>query len=77
MTEFANVWVQQGSGSRLIRLIPSPSCRHFCSMTEIRLDAGDVLYYNWQFWNPISVSVVQQQPLKLQESSLTYVGSFY
>jgi hypothetical protein len=50
LTEFANVWVHQGSGSRLIRLHPSPSCQSACSHVEITLQAGDIRKFSQAFY---------------------------
>lgn len=72
VTEFANVWVAQGQGHRLVVLDPSESCWQNCSTVSILLRPQDVLYYNWQFWRPRSF------PARLSKDlSITYVGSFY
>jgi len=72
MTEFANMWVMQGSGQRTISFEPSVSCRSLCPQLKATIYPGDVLYYNWQFWNPTSLPVSEAE-----ETSVTYVGSFY
>ncbi|KAG8188987.1 hypothetical protein JTE90_010075 [Oedothorax gibbosus] len=72
LTEFANVYVVQGQGYRLIVLDPSVSCTSNCSTVSVLLRPRDVLYYNWQFWRPRS------RPANFsQEMSVTFVGSFY
>ncbi|XP_054721812.1 uncharacterized protein LOC129231507 [Uloborus diversus] len=72
LTDFANVWVAQGQGYRLIVLDPSEPCVMNCSTVSILLRPRDVLYYNWQFWRPRS------RPANFSEDmSITYVGSFY
>jgi len=72
ITEFANIWVAQGSGMRSISFNPSASCRRVCSPLKATIYSGDVLYYNWQFWNPTSLPAAEAD-----ETSVTYVGSFY
>ncbi|XP_015913281.1 uncharacterized protein [Parasteatoda tepidariorum] len=72
LTDFANVWVAQGQGYRLIVLDPSEPCISNCSAVSVLLRPRDVLYYNWQFWRPRS------RPANLcEEMSITFVGSFY
>ncbi|CAL1269691.1 unnamed protein product [Larinioides sclopetarius] len=72
LTDFANVWVAQGQGYRLIVLDPSVPCLSNCSTVSVLLRPRDVLYYNWQFWRPRS------RPANFSEDiSITYVGSFY
>jgi len=71
MTEFANIWIVQGSGQRTISFEPSVSCQSVCPQLKATIYPGDVLYYNWQFWNPTSL------PAEADEISVTYVGSFY
>ncbi|XP_035223060.1 uncharacterized protein LOC118195836 [Stegodyphus dumicola] len=72
LTDFANVWVAQGQGYRLIVLDPSEPCISNCSTVSVLLRPRDVLYYNWQFWRPRS------RPANFSEDiSITYVGSFY
>lgn len=72
LTEFANIWIVQGSGQRTISFEPSVSCQSVCPLLKATTYPGDVLYYNWQFWNPTSLPVAEAD-----EISVTYVGSFY
>lgn len=72
ITDFADVWVMQGQGSRILVLDPSPPCNQNCSSVSILLNSGNILYYNWQFWRPRSL------PSRLSEElSITFIGSFY
>lgn len=72
LTDFANVWVAQGQGYRLIVLDPSEPCISNCSSVSVLLRPRDVLYYNWQFWRPRS------RPANFcEDMSITYIGSFY
>ncbi|XP_067127654.1 uncharacterized protein [Centruroides vittatus] len=72
ITDFADVWVMQGQGSRILVLDPSPPCNENCSSVSILLNPGNILYYNWQFWRPRSF------PSRLsKEPSITFIGSFY
>lgn len=72
LTDFANVWLAQGQGYRVVVLEPSESCRNNCSTVSVLLKPKDVLYYNWQFWRPKSL------PARIsEEPSITYMGSFY
>lgn len=72
LTDFANVWLAQGFGYRLIVLDPSETCRKNCSTVSVVLKPKDVLYYNWQFWRPRSL------PARISsDNSVTFMGSFY
>jgi len=70
ITEFANVWLHQKIGRRVITFQPSPNCKDSCSTISTVIFAGDILFYNWQYWH-----------LSFQPSacslSVTYMGSFY
>lgn len=71
-TEFANVWLVQGQGNRLLVLDPSNHCKHNCSSISFLLQPLDVIYYNSQFYRPRSL------PYNLSNQvSLTYMGCFY
>ena len=73
-TEFANVWLTQGSGYRLIVMEPSPMCAHNCSAFSVMLSPKDTLFYNWQLYKPRSL------PARIEASdqiSITFVASFY
>lgn len=72
LTDFANVWLTQADGFRLIVLDPSDLCKSNCSAVSIVLHPKDVLYYNWQFWRPRSL------PARLTDDlSITFMSSFY
>lgn len=71
-TDFANVWLAQGHGYRVIVLEPSHPCKLNCTTVSILLRPLDVLYYNWQYWK------IRSLPARLSEDfSITYMGSFY
>ncbi|KAF4532941.1 hypothetical protein B566_EDAN000629 [Ephemera danica] len=72
LTDFANIWVSQGSGTRLLALVPSPHCSQRCHPVSVLLQQGDLLFYNWQFWRPRSLPLQGSSSL-----SVTFVGSFY
>ncbi|CAL8104876.1 unnamed protein product [Orchesella dallaii] len=74
VTEFANVFVMQADGRRLIVLIPVRHCRSNCKIISVVLQPNDVLFYNWLFWRPISLPI---KALEGNDLSITYVGSFY
>ncbi|ODN02243.1 hypothetical protein Ocin01_04446 [Orchesella cincta] len=74
VTEFANVFVMQADGRRLIVLIPVRHCRSNCKIISVVLQENDVLFYNWLFWRPISLPI---KALEGNDLSITYVGSFY
>jgi len=73
LTEFANVFLAQASGSRYVVLIPTKNCHHRCKVISTVLQPKDVLFYNWLFWRPVSVHVESSS----SNISITYVGSFY
>jgi len=72
LTEFANVWLAQGQGYRMIALEPLEKCERNCSQISILLSPSDVLYYNWQVYRPRSMPVRFSNNL-----SITFMGSFY
>ncbi|KAF0299755.1 hypothetical protein FJT64_027589 [Amphibalanus amphitrite] len=57
MTEFANVWISQHSGTRRIRLTPSSECSDICRPLSALLRPGETLFYNWRYWRATSLSV--------------------
>lgn len=71
VTEFANVFVIQASGARVIALVPTSWCRSRCKVLSVVLKPKDVLFYNWLYWNPKS------GPAQSSNISVTYIGSFY
>ncbi|XP_076310049.1 uncharacterized protein LOC143225119 [Tachypleus tridentatus] len=72
LTDFANVWLAQGKGFRLIVLDPAEGCKENCSSVSVLLKPKDVLYYNWQVWRPRSL------PARLTDDlSIAFMGSFY
>ncbi|RWS02954.1 uncharacterized protein B4U79_08178 [Dinothrombium tinctorium] len=72
ITDFANVWLVQAQGYRLIALHPSEACKSNCTSISVLLRPKDVLYYNWQFYS------AQSLPSKISnEMSITYLSSFY
>ncbi|XP_054161937.1 uncharacterized protein LOC128959927 [Oppia nitens] len=73
-TEFANVWLTQGSGYRLIVLKPSPMCANNCTTFSVILKPKDTLYYNWQFYRPVAMPATVTNSNQL---SITFVTSFY
>jgi hypothetical protein len=75
VTEFANVFLTQASGSRHMVLLPTENCQKKCRVVSIILEPKDVLFYNWLFWRPISVPV--ESSLPQSNTSVTYIGSFY
>jgi len=70
LTEFANVWLNQKSGRRIVMLEPAPHCKSSCIPISAVLSANDILFYNWQLWRarflPSATSL-----------SITYMSSFY
>ncbi|XP_059478796.1 uncharacterized protein LOC132198661 [Neocloeon triangulifer] len=72
LTDFANVWVSQAKGARLLALNSSPQCIGRCHGVSILLQEGDILFYNWQFWRSRSLPVSGAS-----ETTITFVGSFY
>jgi hypothetical protein len=73
-TEFANVWLTQGTGYRQIVLKPSHMCANNCSAFSVLLRPKDTLYYNWQFYRPVSLPSTITPSNQL---SVTFVASFY
>ena len=71
-TEFANVWLTQGTGYRHIVLEPSHMCAKNCSTFSVVLGPKDTLYYNWQLYRPRSLPIDG-----LDDISITFVASFY
>ncbi|XP_037071080.1 uncharacterized protein LOC119092208 [Pollicipes pollicipes] len=55
VTEFANVWVSQHSGTRQIQLTPSSECSATCRTVSALLRPGDTLFYNWRYWRASSL----------------------
>lgn len=45
LTDFANVWVSQGSGARLLSLSPSPHCVTRCHPVSVLMQPGDLREY--------------------------------
>ncbi|XP_065350697.1 uncharacterized protein LOC135946416 [Cloeon dipterum] len=72
LTDFANVWVSQAKGARLLALNSSPQCIGRCYGVSILLQEGDILFYNWQFWRSRSLPVSGAT-----DTTITFVGSFY
>ncbi|GAB6033212.1 hypothetical protein CHUAL_012817 [Chamberlinius hualienensis] len=70
LTEFANVWLHQRIGRRVVTFQPSPHCESSCTPMSTVIFAGDILFYNWQYWR------LQFHP-SASSLSLTYMGSFY
>lgn len=79
-TEFANVWLTQGCGYRLIVMEPSPMCAHNCSAFSVMLSPKDTLFYNWQLYRPRSLPAridINHQIEFSDQISITFVASFY
>lgn len=69
-TEFTNVWIAQVYGYRRIALLPCSSCMQECKVMQLVLQPKEVMYYNTQYWQPISLP-------HGEAVSITYLGSFY
>ncbi|CAG7830865.1 unnamed protein product [Allacma fusca] len=75
VTEFANVFLTQASGTRHIILFPADTCKMLCKPLSVLLHPKDVLFYSWLFWRPKSRPVDSHN---LDSNlSITYMGSFY
>lgn len=72
VTDYANVWLMQTSGHRLVVLMPSHQCKQNCHAISVLLQAKDALYYNLQYWRPWSYSVNTSEDL-----SIALMGSSY
>ncbi|KAL0268179.1 UNVERIFIED_CONTAM: hypothetical protein PYX00_010220 [Menopon gallinae] len=69
-TEGANVFIKQLSGRRLIVLEPTQECRHSCQRMSVVLQEKHILWYNWWYWRPRSLPIMNST-----EESLAFMGS--
>ncbi|XP_053976489.1 uncharacterized protein LOC128875146 isoform X1 [Hylaeus volcanicus] len=69
--ECSNVVVRCTTGARLIKMISSPECSGSCKSFTVLLSAGKTLWYNWWYWRPISLSVLNSTSV-----SINYMTSF-
>ncbi|KAK6630278.1 hypothetical protein RUM44_004945 [Polyplax serrata] len=69
-TEGANVFLKQLSGSRLIVLEPTTECFHTCQRLSVLLEEKHILWYNWWYWRPRSLPVLNNT-----QDSLALLGS--
>ncbi|KAK0159977.1 hypothetical protein PV328_007431 [Microctonus aethiopoides] len=69
--ECSNVILRCTSGSRLIKMLPSPECRQTCKRSAVILSAGQTLWYNWWYWRPMSLPISNST-----EISINYLTSF-
>ncbi|KAF7991494.1 hypothetical protein HCN44_008806 [Aphidius gifuensis] len=68
--ECGNVILRCTSGSRLIKMIPSPDCQKNCKTFSIYLSAQETLWYNWWYWRPASY------PANSTELTISYLTSY-
>ncbi|XP_058054813.1 uncharacterized protein LOC131206315 [Anopheles bellator] len=69
--ECANMFVIQGSGSRMFLLRPTHECRHRCRTLSVRLPPHYGLIYNWWYWRPVSLP-----DFAAKVPSISYIGSY-
>ncbi|EEB11032.1 conserved hypothetical protein [Pediculus humanus corporis] len=69
-TEGANVFLKQLSGSRLIVLEPTSECLNSCQRLSVLLQEQHILWYNWWYWRPRSLPVINNT-----QGSLALLGS--
>ncbi|XP_015114416.1 uncharacterized protein LOC107039363 [Diachasma alloeum] len=69
--ECSNVILRSTSGSRLIKMMPSPECQRNCKSSVVLLSSHHTLWYNWWYWKPISLPAINST-----EISIIYLTSF-
>ncbi|XP_063987075.1 uncharacterized protein LOC135167628 isoform X2 [Diachasmimorpha longicaudata] len=63
--ECSNVILRSTSGSRLIKIMPTPECQRNCKSSVILLSSHHTLWYNWWYWRPTSLPVINSTDISI------------
>ncbi|XP_044747837.1 uncharacterized protein LOC123309057 [Coccinella septempunctata] len=69
--ECSYISVRQAIGQRTIVLKPSAECSKKCRTVSLVLNSSVILWYNWWYWRPVSLPIVNATDL-----AISYISSY-